>query len=161
QELEISNYPIRFIEEESVPSDAPVVDQTWRYVNKTGGPDRRFNSNKQLPICLYGELCFRSGSGLNFKLNYSNPVAADRLCRVIDVLHRSPLELPKTISYARTAKRWPTLTFLACASVFAATQSLFLPYFKYPNFSDQSSSIPVSVQSIGERPTERSLSDLR
>jgi hypothetical protein len=40
----------RFIEDESVPGDALVVGQTWRYVNKNGGPDRRFKGNRQLPI---------------------------------------------------------------------------------------------------------------
>ncbi|HEV7766110.1 MAG TPA: DUF4236 domain-containing protein [Thermoanaerobaculia bacterium] len=55
----------RFIEEENVPSDATVVDWTWQYVNKSGGPDRRFANNRQLPICLYDELAFRTSSGLN------------------------------------------------------------------------------------------------
>src|SRR5205085_12298389 len=32
----------RFIEEEQVPADTTIVEQTWRYVNKSGGPDRRF-----------------------------------------------------------------------------------------------------------------------
>jgi hypothetical protein len=55
----------RFIEEESLPSDATVVDKTWRYVNKKGGPDRRFKDNRELPICMYEELHFTSTSGLN------------------------------------------------------------------------------------------------
>jgi hypothetical protein len=37
--------PIRFVESQSVPRDAVVVDHTFRYVNKDGGPDRRFNYN--------------------------------------------------------------------------------------------------------------------
>ena len=63
--LELSATRQRFIEEESVPSDATVVDRTWQYVNKSGGPDRRFANNRQLPICLYDELAFRTTSGLN------------------------------------------------------------------------------------------------
>jgi hypothetical protein len=55
----------RFIEEEGVPSDATVVDRTWRYVNKSGGPDRRFTNNRELPICLYDELSLRTSTGLN------------------------------------------------------------------------------------------------
>lgn len=55
----------RFIEDTTPPGDARVVDWTWRYVNKNGGPDRRFASNPQLPICLYGELSFRTTSGLH------------------------------------------------------------------------------------------------
>jgi hypothetical protein len=54
----------RFIEEDGVPSDAKVVDTTWRFVNKSGGPDRRYNNNQQLPAALYGVVEFVSGSGL-------------------------------------------------------------------------------------------------
>lgn len=61
-----------FIETEGVPSDSQVVGQTWRYVNKNGGPDRRFNDNRQIPKVLYGELRLRSASGLNEALQTSN-----------------------------------------------------------------------------------------
>ena len=63
-ELRLSVSQTRFIEN-SAPHDARVVGQTWRYVNKKGGPDRRFSNNPQLPICLYDELHFSSASGLN------------------------------------------------------------------------------------------------
>src|SRR5437868_789287 len=53
-DIEVTLRHTRFIEEEAPPSDATVVDQTWRYVNRKGGPDRRFSNNRQLPICLYG-----------------------------------------------------------------------------------------------------------
>ena len=64
--------PIRFIEDEAVPKDAQVVDHTWQYVNKNGTPDRRFNNNRQLPVCLYGQILLRSSSGLNVELQVSN-----------------------------------------------------------------------------------------
>ena len=63
----------RFIESEGVPRDSQVVGQTWKYVNKSGGPDRRFKDNRQLPICLYGEIELSSISGLNTVLMFSNP----------------------------------------------------------------------------------------
>jgi hypothetical protein len=63
----------RFIESEGVPSDAIIVDHTWRYVNKNGGPDRRFNNNRQLPVLQLGVLVFTSSKGLNIQLNTSNP----------------------------------------------------------------------------------------
>ncbi|HYC58060.1 MAG TPA: DUF4236 domain-containing protein [Thermoanaerobaculia bacterium] len=63
--LEISATRRRFIEEGGVPADATVVDHTWRYVNKSGGPDRRFRDNRQVPICLYDELTFRTPNGLH------------------------------------------------------------------------------------------------
>ena len=62
----------RFIERESVPSDAKIVDHTWKYVNKSGGPDKRFSDNKQIPICLYGELRIKSNSGVDSIVMFSN-----------------------------------------------------------------------------------------
>jgi hypothetical protein len=68
-----SSHTTRFIESEGVAKDTQVVGQTWKYVNKSGGPDRRFKDNRQLPICLYGELELSSTSGLNTVIMYSNP----------------------------------------------------------------------------------------
>ena len=64
-DLRISTDTSRFIETESVPKDAEIVDRTWRYVNKKGGPDRRFKDNLQIPVALYGELALHSSTGLN------------------------------------------------------------------------------------------------
>ncbi len=68
----ISNaHTTHFIESEGVPKDSQVVGQTWKYVNKSGGPDKRFKDNRQLPICLYGELELSSTSGLNTVIMFS------------------------------------------------------------------------------------------
>jgi hypothetical protein len=74
--LDCESEDSRFIEEGTPPSDATVVGNTWRYVNKGGGPDRRFNSNPQLPICRYDELRLRSGSGVNEILQLSRATIA-------------------------------------------------------------------------------------
>ena len=63
----------RFIESEAVPRDAQIVDYTWQYVNKSGGPDKRFQNNRKLPICLYGEMEIRSTNGVNTDIMFSNP----------------------------------------------------------------------------------------
>ena len=55
----------QFIEDETPPGDAKIVGFSWRYVNKNGGPDRRFANNAQLPVALYEELHLKSSSGLN------------------------------------------------------------------------------------------------
>jgi hypothetical protein len=70
----------RFIEDGSVPHDAEVVDRTWKYVNKKGGPDKRFKDNRQLPVVLYEELRFGSASGLNevFQVSKHSTSAAVR-----------------------------------------------------------------------------------
>lgn len=64
-ELRIEVNPSRFIESTTPPADAEIVGHTWRYVNKKGGPDKRFANNAQLPICRYEELHFTTRTGLN------------------------------------------------------------------------------------------------
>ena len=76
----------RFIEDESVPRDANIVDHTWRYVNKNGGPDKRFKDNKKLPIALYEELCFRSSSGLSEVFQASRHSISDGLRNALQAM---------------------------------------------------------------------------
>lgn len=61
--IAISN--THFIEYEKVPDDAHIVKITWKYLNKSGDQDRRFNDNHKIPICLYEDVHFRSKNGLN------------------------------------------------------------------------------------------------
>ena len=63
--LKISEFSTRFIEDNQVPKDATIVDHTWKYVNKSGGPDRRFNGNHQIPICNYFEYHLECDNGIN------------------------------------------------------------------------------------------------
>ena len=67
----------RFIEEQRQTSDSQQVGSTWRYVRKDGGPDRRFNNNRQLPVMLYGVVTAVSSSGLNLILHTSSMAAAN------------------------------------------------------------------------------------
>jgi type IV secretory pathway VirB2 component (pilin) len=55
----------KFVEHGRVPGDSRQVDTTWQYVNKRGGPDRRFNNNRQIPVMQYGVIGFSSSSGLS------------------------------------------------------------------------------------------------
>jgi len=75
--LRITGSTTRFIESESVPGDAQVIDHTWRYVNKSGGPDRRFNDNRQLPICAYSEYTLTSDTGVFEVITTSKQGAMD------------------------------------------------------------------------------------
>jgi hypothetical protein len=61
-----------FVEREVVPSDSRVSHYTWQYVNKNGGPDRRFNNNRQFPVVNYQEIEFNSPSGLRKLLQVSH-----------------------------------------------------------------------------------------
>lgn len=70
----------RFIESTGfTPADSTKVGETWQYVNKKGGPDRRFSNNPVLPIMLYSELDLTSTQGLNWLLQCSRPDAASAL----------------------------------------------------------------------------------
>jgi hypothetical protein len=69
----------KFREEDPAPSDAKSIGMTWRYVNKDGGPDRRFNNNTQIPIMRYGSILFTSPTGLNELFQCSRPEAAEKL----------------------------------------------------------------------------------
>ena len=64
ERLDVSSYEQRFIEDGGVPSDTRVVDKTWRYVNKKGGPDRRFSDNREIPIVIYEAIMLTSKSGV-------------------------------------------------------------------------------------------------
>lgn len=71
KDLDCSVDTARFIEE-NVPSDATVVDHTWKYTNKEGGPDRRFNDNYQIAICQYCEVRCFNNKGFDITLQLSN-----------------------------------------------------------------------------------------
>lgn len=79
--LSFSTSAERFIEDGGVPSDSDVVDHTWKYANKQGGPDRRFKDNKEIPICLYGKLDLRTSSGLLCHLQTSKNDAPQRFAK--------------------------------------------------------------------------------
>lgn len=78
----------RFIEEERPPSDAQQVDTTWRFVNRDGGPDLRFNNNVQLPVMSYGSLELGSPSGPFCSLLLSSRGAADNAAGALSALSR-------------------------------------------------------------------------
>lgn len=51
--IDIRTKTVRFHEETRVPNDAEVVGETWKYVTRGGGPDKRFKDNRKIPICRY------------------------------------------------------------------------------------------------------------
>jgi hypothetical protein len=76
----------RFVEDGSAPADGTRVGTTWRYVAKNGGPDRRFNNNRQLPVMLYGELGLTSQSGVKELFHCSVPDAVSEVASAIATL---------------------------------------------------------------------------
>ena len=82
-ELKVEAATTTFVESQLVPRDAKVVDRTWQYVNKSGGPDRRFKDNREIPVAEYGAISFTSQSGLNERFLVSDIGAATQLQMVI------------------------------------------------------------------------------
>lgn len=70
--LDFNIYNSKYVEDGTVPKDAKIVSYTWQYINKDGGPDRRFSNNRQIPICDYGGMSITSSDGINFRLQCSN-----------------------------------------------------------------------------------------
>jgi hypothetical protein len=70
-QLQLRSSSSNFIEEGRVPRDAHVISHTWKHPNKSGGPDRRFNNNYQIPVCRYEALHLSSASGLNELVEFS------------------------------------------------------------------------------------------
>jgi hypothetical protein len=71
-EFDIEFHFTRFIETDPIPSDSEIVGQTWAKVNKDGSPDKRFSNNYQIPIVKYGEMTFKSNTGMYEKYLFSN-----------------------------------------------------------------------------------------
>lgn len=77
RELKVAFRNTRFFEEEPVPPDTQVIDQTWKKTNKDGSPDKRFADNYAIPVVAYGELWFTSPTGLNEAYMFSNRSLAE------------------------------------------------------------------------------------
>lgn len=88
-ELRIDVSKTQFIEDDPVPRDAEVVGRTWQYVNKSGGPDRRFKENKELPVCRYEEIALSSASGLNEVLQLSRCGSGSEFAKSISLLAKT------------------------------------------------------------------------
>ncbi|MCO5725533.1 AAA family ATPase [Robiginitalea marina] len=82
--LYADSFNSNFRESDNVPKDAEILDYTYLYVNKSGGPDRRFNHNPRIPICLYSEYTFQAKDNLNLTIMTSKAGAMDELISVIE-----------------------------------------------------------------------------
>jgi hypothetical protein len=84
QTLQCSIQHGTFILDNAAPADAQVTAYTWRYVNKNGGPDRRFSHNPQLPIIRVADVHFVAGNGFAGVLKFSNVPCAEALCEGLE-----------------------------------------------------------------------------
>jgi hypothetical protein len=85
-QLQAKASQVQFRENGPIPGDAVQVGTTWRFVSKKGGPDRRFNNNREIPIMLYGELFLTSTSGVQELFEMSVPTASQAIADAISGL---------------------------------------------------------------------------
>lgn len=85
EHLAVTHNTARFIESALPPADGTVAGSTWLYVNKDGGPDRRFNDNRRLPVMLYGRIVLSTRTGLYWMLQISRHQAAEPVAQVISL----------------------------------------------------------------------------
>lgn len=101
-----------FRENDAVPSDAKVIGYTWIYVNKDGGPDRRFASNRQIPIALYPQIDMLSAKGFRLRIQVSNESRAAAFASAVLAytrIYTAPAELgPQTNKYSSREEAKPS-----------------------------------------------------
>lgn len=88
QELRTEVSRVEFREDGQVPSDTRTVGSTWRYVNKKGGPDRRFAGNREVPIVEYANLALETDSGLREHFQCSRLEAAQQFSQALESWRR-------------------------------------------------------------------------
>jgi len=84
RDIKLEHYGQRFVENDSVPSDAEIIDHTWQYVNKNGSPDKRYSYNPQIPIARYYSITLESKKGLHERFYISNADYAKAFCTAFD-----------------------------------------------------------------------------
>ena len=75
-----------FVEQEAVAYDSEVVDYTYQYVNKKGGPDKRYKNNPQYPVCLYGKIDIKNDDGFNLSILLSSKTKTEQAKKYYDNL---------------------------------------------------------------------------
>ncbi|WP_337026525.1 DUF4236 domain-containing protein [Pantoea eucrina] len=85
-DVELDYGRTRFAETEDVPADSKVDGNTWRYANKNGGPDRRFNDNHPIPWAIYGILAIRFRNVLHEEYMVSNEDAVRQFAQHLHAL---------------------------------------------------------------------------
>ena len=78
-QLAVYSSTTNFIESGAVPRDTEIIRYTWQYVNINGTADKRFNNNRQLPVCRYGLLHLMVGQEMSIELHTSNKIVAENV----------------------------------------------------------------------------------
>lgn len=87
------------------PWDGTVVDYTYKYVNKNGGPDRRFSNNPRYPIMSYSYITFYGDNGFSECIMLSKQGVGHILKEQIRILQSQKiLEKDNSINENKTDK---------------------------------------------------------
>ena len=93
-----------------VPADAKVTGKTWQYLNKSGGPDRRFNNNYQIPVVSYGTLEVSAPSGLRLSLQTSAESLATDSAKLVRDLQSAVCDLERQRASSPQQESLPAFT---------------------------------------------------
>ena len=109
-DLSVKAGTVSFREEGGVPADAKVTGKTWRYLNKNGGPDRRFNNNYQIPVVSYGTLEVSAPSGLRLSLQTSAESLATDSAKLVRDLQSAVCDLERQRASSPQQESLPAFT---------------------------------------------------
>ncbi len=70
--IHIKQWTMDYPELNFAPKDALISGYTWKYANKNGSPDRRYNNNFSVPICKYGLAEIEADGLFSLRLMCSN-----------------------------------------------------------------------------------------
>jgi hypothetical protein len=154
-ELRVRWQDSRFIESGAVPRDAKVVDHTWQHPNKSGGPDRRFKSNRQIPICLYEAMHLQSDSGVNELLEFSQTGRVPAFmagCRSMANIREDAAQTRPKLTFENQNSALPAVEYSRKGSsgmavgggLIVAGLAFFAFVGAYSNKSTSSSSAPIN-----------------
>ena len=107
--ISFSHDTLRFVEESRLTHDAMVVDNTWAYVNKSGGPDRRFAYNRQIPVVLYGVLRVSASSGINLELHTSSHTVAEGAAKLLGLIGEATKRMKRSQSESQASDTLPSV----------------------------------------------------
>ena len=72
-----------FLEQEKMPKDSTKISEVWERTNKDGSRDKRFSENRLLPVMEYGEITFKTKTGIHEKYMISNCQYADNFVNAL------------------------------------------------------------------------------
>lgn len=168
-DLQIRDHASHFIEDGARPVDAQVVGSTWKHPNKSGGPDRRFRDNRQLPICLYDMMHLSSSSGVNELIEFSRTGFVRQFSTALHDLPRrqapesvgdmlrlsavTPDTVDAVVSEPPVVRRRLSLKLLAGAAVLAGGIAVVAVYTLHDSTSPMSTEVRGSVGETVSAPT--------